>query len=210
MCGDRVQGKIKFKTGEQNLNRAPVVLLVLLFAELCLLAQEPSTPEWMRKERNDALHRLDYSEFALPGKYLVPPKRENPTRPMLIVRCKEGAHRYGNGKLNGKFLAGFLAVDAVLDFRTDGVPVEYRIDEGKLQYRNWEHSTDGSGAFFNDIEFNTLVYGHFMPHKENTNPPVRKVIIGVPEYLGAQIQVEFEMPEPSIVGEVCGVVLHKK
>lgn len=55
-----------------------------------------------------------------------------------------------------------------------------------------------------------LVYGHFMPHKENTNPPVRKIVIGVPEYLGAQIQVEFEMPEPSVVAEVCGVVLHKK
>jgi hypothetical protein len=49
-----------------------------------------------------------------------------------------------------------------------------------------------------------------MPHKENTNPPVRKIIIGVPEYLGAQIQVEFEMPVPGVVEEACGVVLHKK
>jgi len=126
------------------------------------------------------------------------------------VRCKEGSHRYGNGTLNGKFLTGFLAVDAVLDFRESGMPVEYRLDDGKLQYRNWVQSTDGLGAFFNDIEFNTSVYGHFMPHKNNTNPPVRKVVIGMPEYLGAQIQVEFEMPEPGVVGEVCGVVLHKK
>jgi hypothetical protein len=191
------------------LKKAPTILFCLLFAGLCSLAQEP-TSGWMRAEKNDALHRLDYSEFALLGKYLVPPKRDNPTMPMLIVRCKEGSRRYGNGRLNGKFLTGFLAVDAVLDFRLDGVPVEYRLDDGKLQHQNWNHSTDGSGAFFNDIEFNTLVYGHFMPHKENTNPPVRKIVIGVPEYLGAQIQVEFEMPEPSVVGEVCGVVLHKK
>jgi hypothetical protein len=185
-------------------------VLSLLFTGL-FLPQEPSTSGWVREEKNDALHRLDYSEFALPGKYLVPPKRDNSTTtPMLIVRCKEGSRRYGNGRVNGKFLTGFLAVDAVLDFKSNGVPVEYRLDDGKVQRRNWDHSTDGSGAFFNDIEFNTLIYGHFMAHKENTNPPVRKIIIGVPEYLGAQIQVEFEMPEPTVVAEVCGVVLHKK
>lgn len=94
--------------------------------------------------------------------------------------------------------------------KPNGVPVEYRLDDGKLQRRNWDHSTDGSGAFFSDVEFNTLVYGHFMPHKENTNPPVRKLVIGVPEYSGAQIQVEFGMPEPTAVAEACGVVLHKK
>ena len=49
-----------------------------------------------------------------------------------------------------------------------------------------------------------------MPHKENTYPPVRKILIGVPEYLGTQIQAEFDMPEPSVVAEVCGVVVHKK
>ena len=49
-----------------------------------------------------------------------------------------------------------------------------------------------------------------MPHKENTNPPVRKILIGVPEYLGTEIQAEFDMPEPSVVAEVCGVVVHKK
>jgi len=103
-----------------------------------------------------------------------------------------------------------LSVDAVLDFRKNGLPVEYRLDDGKLQHTNWNESTNGTGAFFNDIEFNTLLYGDFIPHKENTNPPVRKVLIGVPQYLGTQIQVQFEMPEPSVVGEVCGVVVHKK
>jgi hypothetical protein len=195
---------------KRDLTRALAVLFGLLFAGLCLLAQEVSTSGWTRTEKNDALHRIDYSEFILPGRYLAPPRSHSPTVPLLAVRCKEGAHRYGNGTMNGKFLTGFLAVDAVLDFRPNGVTVEYRLDDGKLQRRNWDHSTDGTGAFFNEIEFNTLLYGHFMPHKENTNPPVRKVLIGVPEYLGTQIQVEFEMPEPSVVGEVCGVVLHKK
>ncbi len=68
--------------------------------------------------------------------------------------------------MNGEFVAGFLVVDAVLDFRRCGVPVEFRLDDRKLQNRNWTQSTDGAGAFFNAIEFDTLLYGNFMRHKE--------------------------------------------
>jgi hypothetical protein len=46
-----------------------------------------------------------------------------------------------------------------------------------------------------------------LPHKEGTNPPVRKIIIGVPKYLGAEVQVEFTMPDSSEVAETCGVAL---
>jgi len=65
--------------------------------------------------------------------------------PVLVVRCKEGSHRYGHKEtINGKFLIGFLAVDAVLDFSKNGVPVEYRLDDGKLQRRNWDESKPSS------------------------------------------------------------------
>ncbi len=49
-----------------------------------------------------------------------------------------------------------------------------------------------------------------LPHKEGTNPPVRKLIIGVPEYLGAEVEVEFDMPDPNEVAETCAVLWHKK
>jgi hypothetical protein len=71
--------------------------------------------------------------------------------------------------------------------------------------------TTGSARFFSGLlEFDTLLYGHFMPHKENTTPPVSKIILGVPEYMGAQVQVEFDMPNPEEVGETCGIVIHGK
>jgi hypothetical protein len=112
--------------------------------------------------------------------------------------------------MGGKFLTGYLVVDAVLDFHEGKVPIEFRLDDGKLQTAQWAKSTDGSGAFFSDIDFDTLLYGHFLPHKENTNPPVRRIILGVPEYLGAQVQAEFDMPEPGEVADVCGITIHKK
>jgi hypothetical protein len=198
------------KSASMNFHKIFVLLLGNLLFGLSLIGQESPPLGWERKETKDALHKLDYSQFILEGKYLVPPKRQNPAPPLLVARCKEGSHRYGNGTLNGKFLTGYLVVDAVLDFRQGAVPVEYRLDDGKLQNKFWSSSTDGSGAFFDVAEFNTLIYAHFMPHKENTNPPVRTIIVGVPEYLGAQIQVQFDMPDPGVMAEACGVVLHKR
>ena len=49
--------------GEENLTRALTVLFGLLFAWLCLLAQEVSTSGWIRTEKNDALpRRLNHSD----------------------------------------------------------------------------------------------------------------------------------------------------
>ena len=55
-----------------------------------------------------------------------------------------------------------------------------------------------------------MLYGHFMPHTEDTTPPVSTIILGVPEYMGAQVQVEFDMPNPEEVGESCGIVIDGK
>jgi hypothetical protein len=171
-------------------------------------AQLANGSAWQREEKSDPLRKLEYSQFVLEGKYLIPPRGKVSTAPMLVARCQAGTFSFGRAR--GKFLTGYLSVDAVLDFRSGGVPVSLRLDEGKIQTDNWSQSTDGTGAFFGDIVFDNLLYGHMLPHKEGTNPPVRKVIIGVPEYLGAEIQVEFDMPEPGDVAEVCGVVWHKR
>src|ERR1700723_3426024 len=158
--------------------------LILLFLAL----QEAPGPAWQREEKSDPLRKLEYSQFVLEGKYLIPPRGKVSTPPMLVARCRAGNFSFGHA--HGKFLAGYLSVDAVLDFRSGGVPVSLRLDEGKVQTDHWSQSTDGAGAFFQDVIFDNLLYGHLLPHKEGTNPPVHKVIIGVPEYLGAEIQAE--------------------
>jgi len=84
------------------------------------------------------------------------------------------------------------------------------LDEGKLQTDNWSTSTDHSSAFFNDLALNTLLYGHFMPRKEDTNEQVHKVIIGIDEALAGEVQIQFDMPDATAVAEACGVVMHKK
>jgi hypothetical protein len=190
--------------------RVLIIFGILLASAIYPLANEQGVA-WHREEKSDPLHKLSYTQFALEGKYLVSPKHPDPTPPLLVARCKTGGHRYSRkGELVGTFLTGYLVVDAVLDFRQGSVPVEFRLDDGKLQRTTWSSSTDGSGAFFSTADFDNLLYGHLLPHKPNTNPPVRKVILGVPEYLGAEIEVEFEMPEPGEVADLCGAAIHER
>jgi hypothetical protein len=190
--------------------RAGLVLVLFLsaFTTCALAAQQGST--WVREEKSDPLHKTAYSEFTLEGKYLVPPKDRNAEAPMLILQCKEDAHNRDGGKASGRLLAGFLDVDAALDFREGNLPVEFRLDDGKLQEADWSSSNDSGGATFGYKDFEKLLYGHTSSHKEDTSPAVRKVILGVPEHLGTEIEAEFDMPDPGEVAEVCGVVGHKK
>ena len=100
-----------------------------------------------------------------------------------------------------------------------GVAVQFRLDDGKLQSENWGCSTDFSSIFFQLSNcpfcgsgysiFANLLYGHAMYHKENTNPQVRKVVIGVNEYLGGEVVMQFDMPDAKEVGEACGIIWHK-
>jgi hypothetical protein len=38
---------------------------------------------------------------------------------------------------------------------------------------------------------------------------VRKVVIGVPQYLGSEVVMQFDMPDATDVAETCGVIWHK-
>jgi hypothetical protein len=150
--------------------RSYSLIIVVLFFFVFQAGQEGNIPSWQRQEKSDPLRKLEYSQFVLEGKYLIPPRSKTPVAPLLVARCQAGNSNFGH--VHGKFLKGYLSVDAVWDFHAGGVPVSLRLDEGKVQSAHWTQSTDGSGAFFESVEFNNLLYGHMLPHKEGTNPPV--------------------------------------
>lgn len=52
--------------------------------------------------------------------------------------------------------------------------------------------------------------GHVMAHKEGTGAPTRKVVIATDEFVGGEIVMQFDMPDPESVAEACGVVVHKR
>jgi hypothetical protein len=181
------------------------------------------TSAWTATDKSDALHQTSFKEFRLEGKFLVPPQHSGISAPVLVLHCQPGPHGFGSAKTNGHFVEGWISVGAVLNSSAqklafgaieDLVPVEYRLDEQKLQRDAWRVSTDHSGIFLNeqlcgDCNLANLLYGHKLPHKEGSGPQISKVIMGVPEYLAAQIQMQFDFPDSTEVAEACGIITHK-
>ena len=196
------------------------ILLFLIAARVDMWSQD----SWERSTIEDPLRNTSSVQFVLRGKYLVPPIGQKPDEfPALVVRCTAKPHTLGrHWQMNGSFLAGYLVAGAVVDSRVVVheslfstsfpvvVPVSFRLDEGKLQTENWRTSTDRSAAFFGTMTLNTLLYGHFLQHKDGTNGQIRKVIIGINEAFAREMQIEFSMPDVTDVAEACGVVIHKK
>ncbi len=110
-------------------------------------------------------------------------------------------------------MGGFITVGAVVDSRSSSlgtvVDVSYRLDDSKVHKEPWGVSTDFSAISMGETELDTILYAHFMPHKENTTPPVRKLVLAFSEYLGGEVVVQFDMPEPSDAAEACGAIWHK-
>lgn len=186
-----------------------LVTLVALSAS-CLFAQDAA--KWVKEEKADPLRETKFLQFSLDGRFLTPPGKMGPdAKPTMIVRCTPGS--FVHGRAHGKFLNGYIYVGTVIDTNVDttgsSVPVQFRLDEGKLQSASWSHSTDFSSIFFEDIDFNTLLYGHFMAHKENTSPQVKKIVVGLNEYLGGEVVMQFDLPDSAEVADACGVIWYK-
>lgn len=178
------------------------------------LAQSP--PQWVQSRKDDPLHGTSFQEFTLAGTFLTPPSHGSLPHPELTVHCTPGS--YAHGKARGKFIDGYISVGAVINSQVgrDGeyVPVEIKLDDRNLQQGFWSPSTNRTAVYLNapecdDCAFKNLLYGHILPHKEGTSDQVHKVLIGVNEYLAAEIVMEFDMPDAIQVGDACGVIWHK-
>lgn len=180
------------------------------------------TPAWTSEQKTDPLRGTSFMQFTLLGKFLTAPRGPGAApNPLMVVKCSPGRNRFGH--TNGKFMDGYIVIGSVLNTEVDSggnvnVPVQFRLDDGKLQNDAWSHSTDYSAVFFGHLGgvvntapdvFNNLLYGHILPHKENTNPQVRKIVIGLDEYLGGEVVLQFDLPDSTNVADSCGVIWHK-
>jgi hypothetical protein len=187
---------------------------------LCLfLACSAHAQQWVRTDTTDQLRGTKIIQYTLDGKFLTPPKNATAeTRPMMVAQCTPGD--FNHHTAHGKLIKAFIYVGAVLNSQvgydaSSRVPVEFRLDDGKIQKDSWSHSTDFSALFFNPYfpegGFANMLYGHQLPHKPNTSPAIKKVVLEVPEYLGGAIVMQFDMPtDPTEVADNCGEIVHKR
>jgi hypothetical protein len=197
--------------------------LVKLFLALLLVPAIAMPQGWARIEKTDALRGTPYTRFILEGKFLEAPQQSRTASPTFVVECDPSRER-ARGHVHGKLLDAYIAVGAVLDTAVgpggSELEVQYRLDDGKVKSDVWSHSTDFSAIFlssprasFVDLKdeiLGKLLYSHKAIYKENTSLPAKKAVIRVSEYLGGNITMEFDFPDPTDVADACGLFLYKK
>ncbi|HET9183316.1 MAG TPA: hypothetical protein VFP59_14355 [Candidatus Angelobacter sp.] len=188
-------------------------LFSAVFAAVCLASScvpQISFP-WKREDKTDQLRGTSYAEFTLPGRFLTPPQKPQAALPFFIVDCEPGKpKRVNGGYTHGKLLNAYMLLSAVAERTGDHAVVQYRLDDGKMHTEDWGISKDHTAIYPSVIELNTVLYGHFMKHKEGTNPPVRKLVIAVDEHRGGQIVMQFDMPDPTAMADACGILIRKQ
>jgi hypothetical protein len=134
--------------------------------------------------------------------------------PVLGMVCEPGVS--GLGKYyHGHITAGFVNVGGVVDSSVGSsggvdVLVQYRRDDdAHVKEIPAAVSKDYGMVVFNDFpiaEMGSLLYGHMIPHKRNTTPQTRKLILSIPQFVSTNVVVQFDLPDSDDVADQCGLI----
>lgn len=142
-----------------------------------------ATAQWQYVKKDDPLHAKVRDQLILEGAYLTPPRLPGQT-PSIVVECSDG-----------KVEQNYFNTGAVVVHRDQSqhgmLLLEERIDGKKSAILTTGISTDGLSVFFTRIDLKDIL-------------SAKQVIIGVYEYMGAQVVIQFNMPDPAPVMEKCG------
>lgn len=183
----------------------------LLALALAVLAPSLCAQGWVKAEKTDAFTGNSYIQYTLTGRFLTPPREGAQTQPRMILQCFPGEKKYaGKWYLAGRFIKAYVETGAVLNHAQGEIPVLYRRDDGKAQSDSWGISTDGTALFLSVMQADEAFYGHFMPHKAGTTPPVVKLVLMADEYLGAGVVVQFDLAGIDDIASGCGLAMYEK
>ncbi len=186
---------------------------VLLLPGLLQTPIQPSpdstAQQWARKAYTDSFSGTSLVSFTLTGRFLDPPQHGHLAAPVWITVCQPKPTHNGKDLYEGLLAKSYVDFGAVLNSTTAGLPVIYRLDDGKPKAELWSSATAGTSAFLDRFPFNTVLYGHYLPHRANSNPPTKKLVLKVDEAYAASIVVEFDIPDPDEMARTCGTTYHK-
>jgi len=157
-------------------------LLCIAMSGLAQQAKTNASAEWQYVKEDDPLHAKTRDRFILEGTYLTPPRLSTNGSPTVVVECSDGRVEHN-----------YFSVHAVVARTHDNLPdgFEVRVDGKSRTFFVDSISTDGQGLFFTRIDLKEMLYA-------------KRVIVGVNEYLGPQVVMQFDIPDPSPVMEKCG------
>jgi hypothetical protein len=205
---------------------------LVIWGLFCGAATVCAQQGWIRTDTKDPLTDFSYVRFTLDGKFLQAPSSGKADKPTLVVECDPTKIQL-RGTIHGKVLRSFITIGTVLDSQVSThegllvtttqslVPVMYRRDdEKKIQHDSWAAATNYSALFLGfqagfihdngEVHLGELFYGHGVTHVEGKGEQVRKLVISVPEYLGGDVVMQFDLPDLTSVSDSCGLIEHKR
>lgn len=158
-------------------------------------AQEPTG--WRYVKVDDPLHSKVHDKFVLDGRYLTPPRTTvQGFAPSIVVVCSDGKleNTYVNVGaviVSGGAITGNPSLDTSI-IMTNLRLIEARLDGKKVKVFSDPSgvSTDHTAVFIANSQLKKVLTAH-------------QVILGVDEYLGSQVVMQFDMPDSSPVVTTC-------
>jgi len=186
-----------------------ILLVLLLGVAICFqLSAKPrpaSGPEWQATEKTDS-RGATYTQFTLPGRFVKRPHAEVSAPPSLAVNC-EGTKgsRFSRVGFQGAALrvGANLKIDYVEPDEIRGmsyfpqVEAQYRLDDGKEERENWNPGQDKTSAFVPKDAIKKMLRA-------------RTVLITVKEDSAGEVEMQFDMPDATNLGQVCRLPVRKK
>jgi len=166
--------------GLKLLNLAVAATALVCSAALAQQSKTATVAQWQYVKDDDLLHGKVHDRFILDGVYLTPPHLLTKT-PSLVIECS-----------GGKVEQNYFNTGAVVVHRDQSqhgmLLIEGRIDGKRRDFLTTGLSTDGLSVFFTRIDLKDVL-------------AAKQVVIGVYEYLGAQVVIRFDMADPDAAPE---------
>lgn len=159
--------------GGKQMRSIFVIIGLCFFATGILEAQEKKAG-WVYHKIDDHLHPSSDS-VSLEGKFLEAPRRKPDNQPRLVIYCQDG-----------KLKDALIIVDAILE--EHGLDV--RVDGEKTKKVRTFITYDFMALTVPRPELIQVLEG-------------RSAILGAFEFLGGEVTMQFDIPDPTPVQEVC-------
>jgi hypothetical protein len=179
--------------------------------------QSSSGLAWQQSERTNTVDAFTFSRFTLVGKFVTPLREAGPNRPALVVDCIP-AEQSPRGR--GTFLAGNLSVGTnlkVMYVESEEIPsgmsgmfyfpkiaVRYRIDNAKKEEQaQWSPTSAKTEYQWSPASDQTSA--SIPKHSLEEILRARSVAITTSDEQGRRVVVQFDIPDPTQVENVCRV-----
>jgi hypothetical protein len=164
-------------------------------------APQSSAAQWRRAEKPEPNRGRILIQFTLTGKFLTSPRSAAQNRPALLVSCVPDRHDESEGKYSdAQLLVGSaLKIDFVeppeLNTGTSynqEVSVQFRLNDGKAGEKQWMAGADKSSASIPKDVVKEMLRAH-------------TVVMTVREKDAGEVEMQFDMPDPTQVEKACGI-----